>query len=211
MKRRLLNLLTALSLLLCVAMLVLWVRSSRRRDGIWYTTGSARYSLHSYRGRVWAWSLAPPNYPTASVWPTPAKMGPGLVWDSAPDAWYDPFIGRGKGVRLPEDFLDAPSNGGPVGHGALGFRYVRNDAWFPRAQLRQGYPTARSVAVWAPHWALAAAAAALPAARLVRIARARRRLRRNLCPACGYDLAGNVSGVCPECGVSVVAPRTELS
>ena len=26
------------------------------------------------------------------------------------------------------------------------------------------------------------------------------RLRRGLCPACGYDLTGNTSGVCPECG-----------
>ena len=25
----------------------------------------------------------------------------------------------------------------------------------------------------------------------------------SLCPACGYDLTGNVSGVCPECGVGV--------
>jgi hypothetical protein len=23
---------------------------------------------------------------------------------------------------------------------------------------------------------------------------------RGLCPACGYDLTGNVSGTCPECG-----------
>ena len=26
------------------------------------------------------------------------------------------------------------------------------------------------------------------------------RLVHGLCPACGYDLTGNVSGVCPECG-----------
>ena len=26
------------------------------------------------------------------------------------------------------------------------------------------------------------------------------RLHRNLCPHCGYNLTGNVSGVCPECG-----------
>lgn len=26
------------------------------------------------------------------------------------------------------------------------------------------------------------------------------RLNRGLCPSCGYDLRGNVSGVCPECG-----------
>lgn len=29
-----------------------------------------------------------------------------------------------------------------------------------------------------------------------------RRLRKGLCVACGYDLTGNVSGVCPECGTA---------
>lgn len=33
-----------------------------------------------------------------------------------------------------------------------------------------------------------------------RLLRRRRRLRRGLCLTCGYSLAGNVSGVCPECG-----------
>jgi hypothetical protein len=33
--------------------------------------------------------------------------------------------------------------------------------------------------------------------------RAPRRQRRGLCPNCGYDLTGNVSGVCPECGTPV--------
>jgi len=28
----------------------------------------------------------------------------------------------------------------------------------------------------------------------------RRRLLTNLCIECGYDLTGNVSGICPECG-----------
>jgi hypothetical protein len=30
--------------------------------------------------------------------------------------------------------------------------------------------------------------------------RAEWRRQRGQCPACGYDLTGNVSGVCPECG-----------
>lgn len=30
-----------------------------------------------------------------------------------------------------------------------------------------------------------------------------RRLRRGLCIRCGYDLTGNVSGVCPECGAAL--------
>jgi hypothetical protein len=34
-----------------------------------------------------------------------------------------------------------------------------------------------------------------------------RRLRRGLCPACAYDLAGNTSGVCPECGITSTAPN----
>ena len=30
------------------------------------------------------------------------------------------------------------------------------------------------------------------------------RYARGHCPACGYDLTGNVSGVCPECGKDAV-------
>ena len=33
-----------------------------------------------------------------------------------------------------------------------------------------------------------------------------RRRRRGRCLECGYNLTGNVSGVCPECGVSVERP-----
>jgi hypothetical protein len=29
------------------------------------------------------------------------------------------------------------------------------------------------------------------------------------CPNCGYDLTGNVSGVCPECGEKVTLRETE--
>jgi hypothetical protein len=29
------------------------------------------------------------------------------------------------------------------------------------------------------------------------------RLRRGLCVKCGYDLTGNLSGTCPECGTAV--------
>ena len=57
-------------------------------------------------------------------------------------------------------------------------------------------------AVWLPYWLLAAAAAAPPALWLRGAGRHRRRERRRLnrCVHCGYDLTGNVSGVCPECG-----------
>lgn len=37
----------------------------------------------------------------------------------------------------------------------------------------------------------------------------KRRLRRRagLCPTCQYDLTGNVSGACPECGTTVATPE----
>ena len=31
----------------------------------------------------------------------------------------------------------------------------------------------------------------------------RRQLKRGFCPACGYNLTGNVSGRCPECGAPI--------
>ena len=53
-------------------------------------------------------------------------------------------------------------------------------------------------------WLLASLFCIPPAVALSRniIARYRRR-KRNLCVACGYNLSGNVSGTCPECGYEV--------
>lgn len=39
----------------------------------------------------------------------------------------------------------------------------------------------------------------------------RRRLRRGLCPDCGYDLRGATSATCSECGWSDVQPAPEAS
>ena len=33
-----------------------------------------------------------------------------------------------------------------------------------------------------------------------------RRARRGHCERCGYNLAGNVSGICPECGTAIESP-----
>jgi len=36
----------------------------------------------------------------------------------------------------------------------------------------------------------------------------RRATSANICQSCGYDLTGNESGVCPECGTAVARPGT---
>ena len=55
-----------------------------------------------------------------------------------------------------------------------------------------------------PTWGAALAFATYPTLAFIRRPlRRRRRKRRGLCLACGYDLRANTSGVCPECGQNV--------
>ena len=55
--------------------------------------------------------------------------------------------------------------------------------------------------VRAPAWLLALLLMTYPACDFIRgPLRRRRRRRRGFCLKCGYDLTGNESGVCPECG-----------
>jgi hypothetical protein len=178
LRRRLLDLLTVLSLLLCVAACVLWVGSYWRSDQLGWDGDYSWHALRATRGHV--------------------------LLEAASSAAAS-RNGRARGLRY--ERLDP---GPPVS--ALQFLYPEMDdaggrwewggaSWWWRSNARRG--THYAVAV-APLWALAAAAAVLPlaraAAQLHGPSRRRRRRRRGLCAACGYDLTGNVSGVCPECG-----------
>ncbi len=53
-----------------------------------------------------------------------------------------------------------------------------------------------------PHWFLVLIFAVLPGIWLY-LWKKLRKVDPNACPGCGYDLTGNESGVCPECGVGV--------
>jgi hypothetical protein len=58
-----------------------------------------------------------------------------------------------------------------------------------------------------PYWAVVVPTAVLTLLFTRRVRRERirsQRLRSGRCARCGYDLHGNVSGVCPECGIAVV-------
>ena len=67
--------------------------------------------------------------------------------------------------------------------------------WWPRSWYRSTPYHAVSAPLWLPLLLVA-----LPTAFLWYLDR---RLPRGHCQACGYDLTGNVSGVCPECGEKV--------
>lgn len=80
--------------------------------------------------------------------------------------------------------------------GRLGFSYD------VRRVRSKGYSYHERVLVF-PHWSLAVALGLPPTIWLALRFRARRITRRalsGLCFGCGYDLTGNISGICPECG-----------
>ena len=57
-----------------------------------------------------------------------------------------------------------------------------------------------------PYWMIILFMAIAPAFWVRAEISRRRRLRSGLCQSCGYDLTGNTSGVCPECGAAISTP-----
>jgi hypothetical protein len=180
MKRRLLNLLTGLSLLLCVAAVVLWVRSYWTSDFVTHRRPAARgggfdvteWAIWTGKGRV---SVARLRFDGARVlvlgdsgWEPNQRSGWG--WTN-----HDPVP--------PEDEITTP-----IRTSRYGFGY----GWeAPTGSRRHGYAAAL-FPLWLPAMILAA-----PLVKGV----IRRFCRRpaGQCESCGYDLRAT-PGRCPECG-----------
>ena len=186
MKRRLLNLLTGLSLLLCAAVVVLWVLSY---CGVNLSAGYFRGFPFGHSDASKNFRLKAGGYGFAG-W---ARRG-GLYF-----YWQELGSQRrrlGVGIayaQVPHTVLGFGLNrqaGGPTPHGAY--------RWAKQGMLR------------VPMWPLAAALLPLPAWSLVRAARrrrARRRYERGLCPGCGYDRRATPEW-CPECGTTASVSTT---
>jgi hypothetical protein len=183
LRRRLLNLLTALSLLLSVAAVALWVRSYFCWDSVGsypYQTGtlvSHGRTIESFRGKLWVTlsQTTAVNAELASSWATRAAECSGHV--SVPRDGVNPQM-----VSV-SDELPA-------------FRFKGTT---------EKWTTGAISVLWlgAPHWLLAglfaAARCTWAGSRLLR--RRRRRLARGLCPRCGYDLRATRDR-CPERGAT---------
>ena len=188
MVRRLLNLLTLLSLLLCVAVEVLRERSGRVTDTLRTSRGGTVWVLGSESETLWfVWYHY--DHPDRRLIRTAAERGfshspPGTFYVTAagPQWWWSGAIGRvwglsgtlwesrGTGISPPRD-----KNLGPARSGGI----LASDGLL--IGLFACLPLART-AGWA-----------------VRHVRARRRRGARLCVSCGYDLRGT-PGRCPECG-----------
>ena len=158
-----------------------WLRSYLLIDGIHWTDGQRFVSLRSSAGRL---NLTETNWRAKTAAPS--------GWDLSSTARADPS-------HLPM----WESDPGIYGRWRfLGFEWSNDLSPWPSDQtvfLSFYLPPYRLIAV--PYWALLALAAAPIVKRLLSAARRRSRLRRGLCPGCGYDLRATPSG-CPECGWS---------
>ena len=177
MKRRPLNLFTALSLLLCVAVGALWVRSFWSRDVLAWTDERGDGHVITNPGIAGGieWSKRQVD--------SPARGGRRLTWHATPRDNTTAYVG----IR--------PTR--------LGFGAERFTLFVSMTHASPGRATRQMdwTGVVVPHWALLLALGALPAARGATWAWRRHRARAapGLCRQCGYDLRV-APGRCPECG-----------
>jgi hypothetical protein len=201
--RRLFTLASAISLLLCIAtMLVLlrsyWVADDIRRDSYTVSARTARVTSlevfcdHGHLSFAYE-SDSNPNTKDAAT---------GVMWNWMVDFDATPASNR----------FSRPVRGGSI----LATRAGQTIYWkragfgFSFWPLRwsgarsPGY-SARRTEVSAPCWFLTVILSLLPLLRAVR----NRSKKAGHCPICSYNLEGNTSGVCPECGTTVTLPASQ--
>ncbi len=185
MRRLVLNLTTLLSVVVCVAIASLWVRSYSAGDSM----GVHRLSVDlAYRTQVEhsAIGIATGNGRLAFGTLTNGAVSGSSV-QRYPSRWFCDWGGGGL-VRYRSFSGLSP---GPFDRqGPLGFDLV----------VMRHSPSGWLMFV--PFWFLVLAFALMPLSRglLARRAQRRTRLRQGLCPQCGYDLRATADR-CPECGL----------
>ena len=186
MTRRLLNLLTALSLLLCAGSVGLWVRSYRVADRLSYAqpdaanarwSGGSAFTTRGLVGVTWGVvEFTAAEYARQWIASTPTAAQRWSHTASPPYSYYQgaaPSLWRGLGLGL-----------------------TSGDGGRSHVEVVRHHST-----VTCPLALPAVVGAVVPAVWLARRHKARRHMGRGHCPTCGYNLTGNVSGVCPECGL----------
>jgi hypothetical protein len=192
MKRRLFNIATALSLLLCVALAALWVRSLRHFELV-----QVRYAHWPQADELHSCSLGFSWYSnTLRLQLIRVPFAPAHFRGRSDDRLRDFRVTHPPGLRwnFVGENVTRFMNGYAPGFAAGHYPYTMGPA-------ARGDRSVLAVRPWLP----ALLTAVLPAAWLIRFRQARRALRRGLCPTCGYDLRASPER-CPECGAASAEP-----
>ncbi|MGA2496726.1 MAG: hypothetical protein ABSH20_03235 [Tepidisphaeraceae bacterium] len=216
-KRLMFNVLTVLSLVLCLATMVLWARSWWLRDQVTHTAISGDWlcvpppmdvltsaeRAEAMNGR-WKWYKAGQS---GTAWTQMSFVSDGgLLGISRHVTTHLP----GTGISVSSDSafdweLLLPQRGGGEPDGwqrVIGFRIAKTDV---DARVFIGGSLDRDLTVRVPHWFIAILSGIFPglwAMRYLRYRRLRHRKRWGLCLQCGYDLRASPDR-CPECGTPV--------
>jgi hypothetical protein len=192
MRRKLSTLAAAVSLALCMTTVVLWVQSYRPVLDYFAWRGRLTLIVQSKGGRLWLqrWHRADPA-PTR-----PARADLTWVLRGTTNPPYQPNAPIEVGYTPPRPSL---------GNG-FGFVWLASDF----GTSHDGRPLGTRQMLAVPHWSLLAAAALVPAGWGISWSARRRRRRKGLCAACGYDLRATPDR-CPECGMDspAIALRTD--
>lgn len=187
MVRHLFTLASAVSLLLFFATGVLFVRSFWKLDNVWWGSPS---QMHCIEG----WS----EHGGLSIsWCRSTRSGQGVIDEKGIGLSVNSFEGGEEYYRTPlmqEDTTEW--------HFA-GFGHLRQSTipYTPEFEAKFGRLVTTT---WTfPLPLLSALLLLLPLNCTVKGRRYRLRSFRGHCPKCGYNLTGNTSGICPECGTPV--------
>ena len=161
MRRRVLALVSLLSLLLCVAVVAMWVRSYRVRD---VCVGDFRKLRHSFDIE----SVTGELY---------FAYEPGYVLTDEPVKWMH--------------LEDEPGRAGLPG--GLGFSFSGS---------------VEGIRIVVPHWAAVLGLLVMPTLWIGLRVFSRRVSGDPVCSGCSYNLRGNTSGICPECGSPILGPAS---
>lgn len=206
MKSRLLNFLTAASLLVAVLASVFWVRSHWTDDNFLFGPED---------GRIWEFGTDNPGMlylQTATPWQHHSVRQYLAHDDGVPrKKKYLVFSYR---ITVTKSGADRPIE---VEWGRLLFRRVVSnpviaqitelaDGYESAEELNEGPGTARFYVLHIPCWMVVVAGTPgvlFIVVRLIRLRIHRRRQSRRLCTACGYDLRAS-HAICPECGAPII-------
>ncbi len=181
MKRRLFNILAAFSLLLCVATVVLWVRSGTTESFGVGKEGTCCLCLHSSKGSV-----------EFQMYAFTRWLGVGSTRPVGPREWFFSHIRDG---RI-----------GYVFNGWANSRESRDWTWGNVADYSEAVKDGRVVCRIAffalPHWISALMFLVLPVLWAWRAWRRRHGAKVGHCLKCGYDLRASKER-CPECGTPI--------
>jgi hypothetical protein len=198
MARRVFNLAVVASLVACVGAAALWVRSYRATDAVEFNFRGARWAATSAGGTM-SVDNAPQRKRERARHQRELNEAAAEV-QAETQRWAaatEPPMGRLADVHNSRDRRSEWRR-------ELVDKVREADARLLALQNRQAAERSPEVRRAVPHAVPVALAGVLPAAVLARAAgrNVRRRFRRRhgLCTHCGYDLTGNVTGVCPECG-----------